>query len=125
LWHFQCSPAEVSSVLHPVARRIALAADLASGRDADQRRELLRVHLARIGDEDRRFTALWGAYSVGEIRGEWIQAAIDVDHLLRLDVTRLRRDLPIQIHHLAVTLAAVRSGDTARMLDHATAMVAM
>ena len=79
---------------------------------------------ARAGDQDQQFTALWGAYYVGEIQAQWKQAAVDVDHLLQLDVTTLRRDLPIQIHHAAATWAA-SIGDIERSLHHDRAIVAM
>ena len=77
-----------------------------------------------VGDPDQQFTAMWGVYYLGEIQADWKQAAVDVEHLLQLDVTGLRRDLPIQIHHAAATLAGA-TGDLPTMLHHGRAAVAM
>lgn len=77
-----------------------------------------------VGDRDRQFTAMWGAYYVGEVQAQWKQAAVDIAHLLQLDTTGLRHDLPIQIHHAAATWAS-STGDLQTALRHDRAALAM
>jgi hypothetical protein len=64
LWHFQCAPEQVSSVLHPVARRIELAAGLGSVSDVDRQRELLQQYLANWSDGAHAFPAIGGLLGV-------------------------------------------------------------
>ena len=93
----------------------------AAAKEQYQRAEVLAHD---VGDRDQQFTATWGAYYVGEIQAEWKQAAINVAHLLQLDGTELRRDLPIQIHHAAATWAGA-TGDIHSCLRHDEAILAM
>lgn len=103
---------------------VVMTVDTYAAAAAKQHYERAGALAHRVGDQDQQFTAMWGAYYVGEIQAEWKQAAINVEHLLHLDVTRLRRDLPIQIHHAAATWAAA-VGDIQTSLHHDRAILAM
>jgi tetratricopeptide (TPR) repeat protein len=66
------------------------------------------VELAtQLGDEERRFTALWGGYYITEIQARWRESQANIEQLLALDRSALRPDLPIQIDHAVSTYAAM------------------
>lgn len=96
---------------------VVMTVDTYAATVAKQHYERADALAHRVGDRDQQFTAMWGAYYVGEIQAEWNQAATNVDHLLQLDVTQLRPDLPIQIHHAAATWAGA-IGDIPTSLHH-------
>ncbi len=80
------------------------------------------VLATRIGDEDRRFTALWGGSYVMEIQARWKESRANIDALLALDRASLRPDLPIQIDHQAATYAAL-TGQHRRALVYSRRIV--
>jgi tetratricopeptide (TPR) repeat protein len=66
------------------------------------------VELAtQLGDEERRFTALWGGYYITGIQARWKESEDNIEQLLALDRSALRPDLPIQIDHAVATYAAL------------------
>ncbi len=100
LWHFQCSPAHASSVLHPVLRRIELAAGLRLGGDEGVQLDRLRDHLAGWAPDDLDATVALVAGYLGLIdpghagvHRDPAQRKAAMLHLLtsRLDDARLDR----------------------------------
>lgn len=103
---------------------VVMTVDTYAAAAAKQHYERAEALAHGVGDQDQQFTAMWGAYYVGEIQAEWKEAAVNVGHLLQLDVAQLRGDLPIQIHHAAATLAGA-TGDIETSLRHDRAILAM